>query len=383
VINKDRLVRLTRKLIQINSENPPGNEYPLARFVAGKLRSCGFQVKSYEFARRRTNIVATLKGAPSGREGMSAKGSVLFSPHLDTVPAGRGWKFKPFSAQVSAGKIFGRGASDCKGNLAVGLEVMHSLAEGQVRLKRDIIFAATADEEAGSGLGIIPLIKKGILRPSAAVILDSDDFSVIVAQKGLIHFKIRVFGKKAHGAYPHLGINAIEIAARIINDLKKYRFSYRRHPLLKAPTVNIGTIKGGDKVNMVADYCEFEVDLRFLPGMKAKDILRKIRSIAQRRAGKFKIIVDGIQQPCEINKDNPLVKTLLCANRRLGKKAKLEGSEGATVISFFLQKHIPALATGFGKEGTAHATNEYAVIDDLYQGARVLEEFIKRFDATK
>lgn len=376
MINKNRLVNLTRKLIQINSENPPGNEYRLAQLVAGKLRSFGLQVKSYEFAKKRPNIIGILKGR-------STKGSILLSPHLDTVPAGRGWKFNPFSGKLDNGKIFGRGATDCKGNLAAGLEVMHSLTEDEINLKRDIIFAATCDEETGSGLGIIPLIKKGILRPRAAVILDADNFDIIVAQKGLIHFKIKVFGKKAHGAYPHLGINAIEIAARIIDDLKKYRFPYLRHPLLRAPTVNIGTIKGGDKVNMVADYCEFEVDLRFLSGMKVQNILRQVKTIIRKRAKKFKIAVDGIQSPCEINRNNLLVKTLVEANRKVHKESRLEGSEGATVISFFLQKHIPALATGFGKKGMAHATNEYAVIDDLYKGARVLEEFIKRYDSVK
>jgi len=376
VINKARLIRLTQVIIRINSENPPGNEYQLALFVAKKLRALGFKVKSYEFAKKRPNIIGILKGS-------SKNGAILFSPHLDTVPAGKGWKVNPFSAKIIDGKIYGRGATDCKGNLAVGLEVMQSLVEEKVKLRRDLIFAATADEEAGSGLGIIPLIEKRILKPSAAIILDSEEFNIIVAQKGLIHFKVRIFGKKAHGAYPHLGVNAIENAARIINDLKNFKFKFQKHPFLKPPTINIGTIKGGDKVNMVADFCEFEVDLRFLPGMKAQDILREIKNLIRKRAKKFKIIVDGIQEPCEINKDNPLVKTLLLANRRFHKKAKLEGSEGATVISFFLQKGIPALATGFGKDGQAHTTDEYVRIEDLYRGALALDEFIKRFNIKK
>jgi len=371
VINKHRLVSLTQRIIQINSENPPGNEFKLAQLVARELWACGFKVKSYEFARRRPNIVGILNGK-------FHKGSLLFSPHLDTVPAGGGWKINPFSGKVINGKIYGRGATDCKGNLAVGLEVMRSLSEDKIALSRDIIFAATADEEAGSGLGIIPLLQKGILNPSAAVILDSDEFEIIVAQKGLIHFKIKIFGKKAHGAYPHLGVNAIEIAAEVIADLKEYRFKFKRHPLLKAPTINIGTIQGGDKVNMVADYCELEVDLRFLPGMKAKEILKGLKAVIKKRAKSFKIEVDGIQVPCEMDRRHPLVKTLLLVNRRIAKKGTLKGSEGATVISFFLQNGIPALATGFGKEGMAHTTNEYVEIRDLYKGALVLEEYIKR-----
>lgn len=374
MINKDRLVRLTQKVIQINSENPPGNEFQLAQFVAKELHRCGLEVKSYQFAKRRPNVIGILKGE-------SQKDSLLLSPHLDTVPAGKGWKINPFSGRIIDGKIYGRGATDCKGNLAVGIEVLRSLTEDRVKLKRDIIFAATADEEAGSGLGIIPLLEKAILKPSAAVILDSEEFNIIIAQKGLIHFKVKIFGKKAHGAYPQLGKNAIEFAAKIINDLENHKFKFRRHPLLKGPTINIGTIKGGDKVNMVADYCEFEVDLRFLPGMKVNDILRQIKNIIRKRASRFKLVIDGIQQPCEMDKNHLLVKALLGANQRIANKGALKGSEGATVISFFLEKGIPALATGFGKEGMAHVTDECVQIKDLYLGALALEGFIKKFCA--
>lgn len=370
MIDQDRLIRLTQKLIQINSENPPGNEGPIARFVAEKLRSAGLKVKFYSFAKNRPNVIAVLKGKDSKR-------ALLLSPHLDTVPAGGGWSVEPFAGKILKGKIYGRGASDCKGNLAVGMEALLSLAEDRVKLNHDIIFAATADEESGSALGILPLLKQKIIRPAAAIILDCDDFNIIIAQKGLIHFKIKIFGKKAHGAYPHLGVNAIELAAAVINDLKNHRFRFAAHPRLRKPTVNIGTIKGGEKVNMVADYCEMEVDLRFLPGMLVEDILRQVKKIVVRRAKRFKIEINGIQKPCALDSRHSLVKTLIKANGRLGIKPKLSGSEGATVISFFLNRGIPAVATGFGKEGTAHASDEYAVIDDLWCGARVLEAFLK------
>ncbi|MFZ5800422.1 MAG: M20 family metallopeptidase [Candidatus Omnitrophota bacterium] len=370
MVNKKRLIHLTRKLIQINSENPPGNEAAIARFVAGKLQRAGLKVKFYSFAKARPNVIAVFKGRNSRRQ-------LLVSPHLDTVPAGEGWRVYPFAGKIINGKIYGRGSSDCKGNLAVGIEALVSLAEEGFKPHNDIIFAATADEESGSALGILPLVEKNIIRPAAAVILDSDDFNIIIAQKGLIHFKIKIFGKKAHGAYPHLGVNAIELAAAVINDLKKFRFKFSAHPRLRSPTVNIGTIKGGEKVNMVADYCEMEVDLRFLPGMRAPDIRRQIKRIISRRAKKFKIEIAGIQKPCSIAANHPLVKSLLKANHRLGIRPKLSGSEGATVISFFLNKGIPALATGFGKTGTAHANDEYAVVNDLWQGAKVLENFLK------
>jgi len=259
------------------------------------------------------------------------------------------------------------------------MEAMRSLVEDKIQLKNDVIFAATADEETGSKQGIIPLLEKGILRPKAALILDADEFSTIIAQKGLMHGRIQVFGKKAHGAYNWYGVNAIEIASKIIAEIKNYEFIYKKHHHLHGPTVNIGTIKGGDKVNMVADFCEFSFDLRFLPGMDPKKILAIIDRLAKKHSKKFKIIADDIQMPYEISPEHILVKTYVDACKKLRCPSVLKGSEGATVITFFQKKRIPAVATGYGSCKTAHSTDEYACVETLYKGAKVLEEFLKEW----
>ncbi len=372
MINKKRLVKLTQKLIQINSENPPGNEAEIASFVKNYLEGFGLKCTLYEFAKGRPNVICLLKA------GSKDKKTILISPHLDTVPAGRGWKYPPFKAIVKDGKIYGRGATDCKCNLSVAMEVLRSLAEDKAGLNANILFAATSDEETGSGLGLVPLLKKNILKADYALILDSDEFDIVIAQKGLIHFKISIFGRKSHGAYPWKGINAINIASDIIQDLKRYTFSYQRHPLLRAPTINIGTIHGGDKVNMVADWCTVEVDLRYLPGMTHKAVMGGIKKQIGRRAKRFTIEIDGQQNPYEISGNHPLVGSLLKFWRRYAPYAKLKGSEGATVITFFKEKNIPAIATGFGCRGTAHISDEYVKIDTLYRGAKALEEFLRK-----
>ena len=381
MVNKKRLIKLTQKLIQINSENPPGDESKIAAFVKNYLDKLGLKTKIYEFKKRRSNVVAHL-------EGRNKKGSLLITPHLDTVPAGESWHFNPFRGQIRSGKIYGLGATDCKGNLACSLEAINSIVEDGMVLDCNLIFAATADEESGSDLGLAPLLEKGILNPDEAVVLDSDDFNIIITQKGLIHLKVKIQGKKAHGAYPWQGINAIDIAIDILKELKAHKFIYTKNKYLKPPTLNIGTIKGGDKVNVVADWCEFELDVRFLPAMSARAILKYIKSIIQKHVQKFsrksgmprnaaKIEVEGIQKPYWINKNQPLVKYLKMAAKKLKVKSTIKGSEGATTITFFQEKDIPAIATGFGCLGCAHIADEYVKIDNLYKGAMVLEEFIK------
>jgi succinyl-diaminopimelate desuccinylase len=295
------------------------------------------------------------------------------------VPCGKNWHFNPFLGKIYRGKIYGLGATDCKGNLACALETINSLVEDKIVLDYNLVFAATADEESGSKFGLIPLLDKGILTPAVAVVLDSDEFGIIVTQKGLIHLKVKLQGKKAHGAYPWRGINAIDIAIDILKELRAKNWGFRKNKYLKAPTLNIGTIKGGDKVNIVADWCEFELDFRFLPGMKELEILKNIKKIIQKYTKEFKIEIEGIQKPYKIHKDHPLVDNLIKAMRKINVKPIIKGSEGATTMTFFQDKNIPAIATGFGSRGCAHIANEYVKIDNLYKGARVLEEFLKNY----
>ncbi|HSV43429.1 MAG TPA: M20/M25/M40 family metallo-hydrolase, partial [Candidatus Bathyarchaeia archaeon] len=218
------------------------------------------------------------------------------------------------------------------------------------------------------------------LKPGYAVILDSDDCHAIVAQKGLVHCRVQIFGKRAHGAYNWLGENAIEIATRVINRLKAHRFSFKKHPLLRPPTLNVGTIRGGDKVNMVADFCEFSLDIRFLRGMTHTRVLNEVRAIIRQETTRFKILIDDLQQPYDISPDHPLVHTYLQEARVLKIPGKVKGSEGATVMTFFRKHRIPAFATGFGTKGTAHTTDEYAKLSTLIKGARLLEQFLISFD---
>jgi len=381
MVNKKRLIKLTQKLIQINSENPPGDESNIAGFVKNYLDKIGLKTKIYEFKKKRSNVVAHLLGR-------NKKYSLLITPHLDTVPAGESWHFSPFQGKIYRGRIYGLGATDCKGNLASSLEAINSIVEDGIVLDYNLIFTATADEESGSGLGLIPLLDKGILHPDAAVVLDSDDFNIIITQKGLIHLKVKIQGRKAHGAYPWQGINAIDIAIDILKELKAHKFIYIRNKYLRQPTLNIGTIKGGDRVNVVADWCEFELDVRFLPGMSEGAILKYIQGVIQKHVQKFfrksgmpqnaaKIEIEGIQKPYWINKNQPLVKYLTMAAKKLKVQQRIKGSEGATTITFFQEKDIPAVATGVGCQGCAHIADEYVKIDNLYKGAMVLEEFIK------
>lgn len=372
MVNKKRLIETIKRLISIDSQNPGSNESRIALFVSSYLKGLGVKVKTYAFSSKRENVIAILKSRRPNK-------SLLITPHLDTVPAGVNWKTDPFCAKIIGNRIYGLGATDCKGNLACALEAVNSIVEDGVNLDYNLVLAATADEESGSGLGLIPLLRRKILKADAAVVLDADEFEIVITQKGLMHLKIKIAGKKAHGAYPWLGVNAIDLAAKVIVELKKQHQRHPKNKYLKNPTINIGTIKGGDKVNVVSDWCEFELDFRFLPGQNAKELLNFLRKVIAKYTDNFKIEIQGLQEPYYIDPWHPLVNSLVSAFRSLEIKPRISGSEGATVITFFKSMGIPAIATGFGTEGCAHIADEYASLENLYNGARVLEEFLKTY----
>jgi len=273
------------------------------------------------------------------------------------------------------------GATDCKGNLAVALEAMHSLREDRVPLYYDLVFAATADEESGSVCGLLPLVRTGLLKVDAAVVLDADDFDVIITQKGLIHVTVTIEGKKAHGAYPWRGINAIDRSIVMLTEMRAFmdrlsRAYAGKDRYLRPPTMNIGTIRGGDKVNVVAGRCVFELDFRFLPGMDPRCIVSALKRIAARHSRSFKVHIDDMQKPYRLPANHALVAGLAKAMKACGLRARIAGSEGATVITFFQDKGVPAVATGFGCGGTAHMADEYVQISGLCRGAAVLERFL-------
>ncbi|MDD4955080.1 MAG: ArgE/DapE family deacylase [Candidatus Omnitrophica bacterium] len=370
---KQNQINLLQKLIKIDSQNPPGNEREIIYFIRDYLKNLGVSSKIYEFKKNRLNLVCKLLSKNSRK-------SLLFSPHVDTVPATGKWKYEPLSGRIYKGRIYGRGATDCKVNVAASLYLIKTLKEQKITLRNlDLIFAFTGDEETGSHNGIIPLAKylKGT---DYAAVLDSDEFDIIVAQKGMLHLRIELTGREAHGAYPEKGINAVEKGVFILNEILTKKFPFTPHALLKKPTINIGRFTGGDKVNIVAGYAFFDIDIRYLPSMNEKEIIKSIERIIKKQKIKYKIKILANQAPLEVDKNMPAVGILRSTLKRNGIKSKLSPSFGATVITFLKDVGIDSFSFGFGSKGNAHVKNESVKIENLNKGIKVLVEYVKAMD---
>src|SRR3989339_11456 len=133
--NKERLVKLVQKVLSIDSQNPPGNEKAIGDFIIKEMKPLGLDVRLVSYKKDRPNVIVTMKGSLPRKE--AAREALLLTPHTDVVPIGKGWKFSPFGKDIVGGRIYGRGASDDKGNLACAMEAVRSLVESGYRPRKD------------------------------------------------------------------------------------------------------------------------------------------------------------------------------------------------------------------------------------------------------
>jgi acetylornithine deacetylase/succinyl-diaminopimelate desuccinylase-like protein len=235
------LVEVLRDLIRIRSVNPPepptyDGELLAARHVAAVLEDAGLHPEVVEPFEGRGSVVARLRGDGSGGD------PLLLLAHLDVVPAPPdGWTHDPFAADVADGYVWGRGAVDMKATAALQLAVIRRLAD-EARaagrdpasdpvpgLTRDVVFAGTADEEAGGHAGIGWIVEQrpdwvraaGALTEAGAVSLDVAGarlYPIQVAEKGFAVYRIVVRGAWGHGSMPRPD-NALVLAADAVRRL--------------------------------------------------------------------------------------------------------------------------------------------------------------------
>ncbi|HNR96230.1 MAG TPA: M20/M25/M40 family metallo-hydrolase [Anaerolineae bacterium] len=236
----DTLAALTqqylRDLVRIDTTNPPGNEKAAADYIAGVLRAAGVPSKVLESAPGRASVIARLKGDGSLRP-------LLLLSHLDVVPADpTEWDQPPFAANVVDGYMFGRGTVDTKNLTAVELALMVTLQREGVPLKRDLILAATADEEAGGEMGMNWLLEHHSAELEAEYCINEGGgdgvmlggrrfYTCQTGEKGVCWMKVTAHGTPGHASMPRADNAVVRLCAAVA------RAGTAKLPLRKTDTV--------------------------------------------------------------------------------------------------------------------------------------------------
>lgn len=371
-----------KELINTNSVNPPGNEEEIAKIIAKKLKENGIESTLRSLGPNRAYLVARLKGK-------GTKKSLVLSGHMDTVPTGDiPWEHEPFDAKEVNGCLYGRGTSDMKSGLAALAMAMIEIAKAKVTLEGDLVLAATAGEEVDC-LGAKAMIEDGVLKDAGAMIIgEPSNGEIFVCHKGALWVEIVSYGKTAHGSMPDQGINAIDKMNVFINALySKFKFKYKEDAMLGAPTINLGTISGGVRTNVVPDMCRLQIDIRTVPGQNHQEILADIKKLLKEIEGtsdaKFDLNILNNLVAVGTSVEDPLIKIALStASELFNREYKPKGVRYYTDASTFvpgLGNKLPVLFYGPGNETMAHKPNEYVETSKYLDSIKFYKEVAMRY----
>ncbi len=372
-IRKKELVDLATRLVQTPTENPPGNEKVAAQFLKPLLSKMGFRIKTVLSPEGRWNIVAEKRWERGGK-------TLIFNGHLDVVPAGdpSQWKYPPFQGKLTKGRIYGRGASDMKGGIASFIHTLSMLDRSKIKLHQGaVILHLVSDEESHGHQGMGFLTHRGEIQGDAALVGEPTDLQPVIAHKGALWLRISTLGRSAHSARPHLGVNAIEKMVKLVDRLNSIPLE-KEHPLLGKPTLSIGSIRGGTKINIVPDRCDIEVDRRMLPGEKKEEVLKEMKEILnslqlQDPLFQYRMEEIAFAEPSEVSPEEEIVRMgVESIQEVVGEKPLLRAFSGFTDSRFYInQCHIPTLIFGPGGTNQIHTTDESVEVDALVHAAHI------------
>jgi len=370
-ISREETVSLLKDMIRIDTVNPPGNEKVLAEKIKEKFDQLGISSEVVDLGHDRANVIGVIKGTGERK-------ALLLNGHLDTVPPGDvDWEYGPFSGTIVDNKIYGRGAADMKSGLAAMIMAAGAVKKAGIPLMGDLIIAGTAGEETDS-LGAFHYLKSTELKDVGAIIIgEPTSCKIKIAEKGALWLELTTYGKTSHGAFPEKGINAIVHMNMLLNEILNYKLKCEENKLLGKPTLNISTINGGVKTNVVPDRCTVTVDIRTVPPMEHESIIKDFESMVE----KLKKQVEGFNAELKVLNNRPAVETgaydpfikmgQKVAKELFGKDLIPEGLNFYTDAAVFLPStNLPAIIYGPGDSDMAHQPNEYIELEDLWEAVQ-------------
>jgi succinyl-diaminopimelate desuccinylase len=352
-------------MVKVDSQNPPGREAQMAALAARYCEDLGMTVSLHEAVAGRPSVVA--------RASFGDGPVVCYCSHIDTVPVGdaNAWKDPPLGARVHDGSMWGRGTCDAKGPITAALEAVALLRSADVPLSGTLELVLVCDEETMGTFGARHLVERGIVEPNVAIVGEPTSLRLVRAQRGVCWLKLTTRGRAAHGSAPERGVNAIAHMAELLRRLPESLPEEVSHPLLGGPSLNIGTIAGGEKVNVVPASCRAEVDRRTIPGERDEDVIAAMKDVVARVArevpgldAEVEVALSG--RPFEIDEGARLVTEVAAAlTEATGEEARLAGFRGASDARFFAEHGTEVVVCGPGDIAVAHTDHEHIDLDEL------------------
>ena len=371
--DRDYFVETLRRLVRTQSINPAfsdgsTSEAELAGWVAKEMGRLGMSTRRFEAEPGRASVVGVLPGSGGGR-------SLMLYAHLDTV--GIDGMEAPFSGEVRDGRVYGRGSYDMKGGLAACLAAVKALRDHSAALAGDVLVAAVADEEVAS-IGTQEVLRH--VTADAAIVTEPTEMDVGLAHKGFCWIEVETFGRAAHGSRYDEGIDANLRMGRFLARLDAYERELRAsgaHPLVGAPSLHVGLLKGGTGASTYAASCVATIERRMTPGETEESVVAPLRAIADALAAEdptFRAEVRATltRGSFEVPADAAVVSAVLAAATEvLGAEPVTRGFGFWMDAAFLGAAGIETVVIG-GRGAGAHELVEWADIESHVQIVEIL-----------
>ena len=374
-LNEKEIIGLTQRLVSCPSVNPPGDSKPCAGILLDYFRRNSIEARLEEAGQGVCNLVARLSGRGKGK-------TLVLNGHLDVVPPGEGWTVDPFGAEIKDGILYGRGASDMKSGLAALAAAVAAFKRSGAKFNGEIIFMAAGDEETGSRWGTVHLLEQGIgRRADFAIVAEPTDLAIHLGNRGLRWVDLTVKGKACHAGYPHLGINPIAYAAKLIELIESHKFTTKNDLFeVPFPSASVTMIEAGTKINVIPPQCRLSIDRRMLPGETAETVKAELAEmIGQVLRLNPELSIDfslkpEYWDPYLISPEEPVVLALRDAFK------KVTGAEPGTGVAGFCTDGsdlyhlggVPAALFGPGNQKLAHQADECVPLANIVTAARTV-----------
>src|SRR5476651_2430528 len=375
---KKELVSILSDLIALPSPYPPGTSVEICVYAAKRLKKAGYKVGIATHKKGVDNVVARMKG--------KAKGPVIaFNAHVDTVGVGEraNWKSDPYKALVKDGLVYGLGAGNCKGRVAVHIWLAEEIARCGGPAKGELIFTFVADEENLGPEGMEYLRKSGKVRPDVLILGAQTENNLIVAERGVMWAKVTTKGRAAHAGNPGAGDNAILRMMRLIGALSSYydkALATRVSGAMKS-TVNIGMFHGGHNTNVVPSACTVEIDRRLLPKETVKDAFKELKkvidSVGEPKSQYEVAFLTGTNGFTAPANGQTVAAFEAVVKKQLGRKVKFLNATGVSDGRYYADDRIEIINFGPGSGAQGHAANESVPVAEMVEAAEIQLEVVR------
>jgi succinyl-diaminopimelate desuccinylase len=376
-IVEEEVIAFLQGLVRIRSTYPPGDCVAAAQFCAAKFESAGILHSVVADLPDRPSVLATIPGKQE-------RPQLAFNAHIDTVPIEdeAAWKYDPFGAEIVGGILYGRGAGDDKSSVTAQVMAAVAIHRAGAQLEGTLIVNPVADEESLSKHGAQWLHDTGQLRPDMIIVGEQTNNEVAVAERAINWIELIIHGEAAHGAMPWNGVNAIIKMAGVIKFLEKEYLpvlARRTHPYLPASTLNLGTIAGGIKTNMVPETCRITLDRRIPPGETRDSVVSELHELLNRYSHEVEpinyeldVLVSGSGLPVNTNPTDPLVRQMQAVVTDLtGESRPITGYNQGSDGRFFTDDNIPIIIFGPSHPDVGHSANEHVRVEQVVEAAKV------------